>query len=85
MARAPCCLLLPTHSDQGNYTTDRTDRVSNVEYLQNIQAIKPVPDSNVSDFAELHFRYSLIISGKSVMCSFENFVFSELKGQFIHF
>ena len=41
LAGAPCCLVLPTHSDQGKYTTDR---VSNVEYLQNIQAIKPVSD-----------------------------------------
>ena len=52
LARAPCCSLLPTHLDQGK---DTPDRISNVEeYLQNIQAIKPVPESNVSDSAELH-------------------------------
>ena len=64
-------LLAAAHTLRPGKIYNRPDRVSNVEYLQNIQAIKPVPVSNVSDFAELHFRYLQIISGKSIMCQFE--------------
>ena len=50
-ASAKCCWLCPHTGARKIYNRHK---VSNVKYLQNIQARVPVPESNVSDSAGLH-------------------------------